>query len=317
MMKALPEQVGLLLHEFEHALDPAHPESGPFQPRIIGYGEMSTVFAFSDPQLAGHAFKRMPLFDDDTAGDEYLGNYVTYGQELERRGLVLPQWGGLRVRSPRGKTVLYLHQALLDPSRILHRLVSRADTGTGIRLFSAVLDSAEKCLDQNHDALSLGLDGQLSNWCLAGSADTPGDQELIDLLYLDTSTPLLRVNGKEQLDPELFLKVCPQSLVWIIRRFFLADVLERYYQFRLVVLDCVANLYKEGRPDLIVPFLAVANPVLERRGQEALSERDVRAYYREDAFIWSLFLRLRRWERTWRTMRGRPYDLILPGPIRR
>ena len=312
-MKATQGQTLELLQEFEDSLDPSRPEAGPFAPHIIGYGEMSTVFAFGDNRLAGRAYKRMPLFDNDAQADAYLGNYEFYGLELEARGLVLPEWGGLRVRGTKGKTVLYLHQALLDPASILHKIVRAGPVDQAVSLFGSVLASSFEVIQKNTTELCLGLDAQLSNWSLvAGSAGSSPA-----LVYVDTSTPLIRENGNERLDPELFLKVCPQSLVWIIRRFFLQDVLDRYYDFRLVALDCVANLLKERRPDLIGPYLEVANPFLKERGFAGVTEAQVRSYYREDAFIWALFLRLRRMERSWRRLRGRRYDLILPGPIRR
>jgi hypothetical protein len=45
---SLTEQAVAKLKTFEEHLNPAQPESGPFAPRIIGYGEMSTVFSFDD-----------------------------------------------------------------------------------------------------------------------------------------------------------------------------------------------------------------------------------------------------------------------------
>lgn len=313
-MKSTSLATSALLQKFEESLDPGQPEAGLFSPRIIGYGEMSTVFAFGDERLAGTAYKRMPLFDNDASADDYLKNYESYGRELEQRGLVLPEWGGLRVRGSTGRTVLYLHQGLLDPASILHKVVRTCSVERALSLFSSVIRMTYSVLEKNNDHLSLGLDAQLSNWSLAPAQ---GHTASPDLVYVDTSTPLIREDGAERLDPELFLKVCPQSLVWIIRRFFLQGVLDRYYDFRLVVLDCVANLLKEQRADLIPPFLEVGNAYLKERGLAEVTAAQVRSYYREDAFIWSLFLRLRRWERSWRTLRGQRYELILPGPIRR
>lgn len=299
-----------LLQEFEDGLDPSSPEGGPLGARILGYGEMSTVFTFSVPLLAGMAFKRMPLFDSQGQATEYLNTYDEYGRVLTKRGLRLPVWGGVRVQGRGELQVLYLTQALLDPQRIAHKVIRSADEPRAVEVFCLVMDAAQVVLSSNNADLSVGLDAQLSNWCLGSSPEDP-------LVYLDTSTPLIRENGKERLDPELFLKVCPQSLVWIIRRFFLQGVLDRYYDFRLVLLDCIANLNKENRPDLIAPFLVTANERLRLLGLEPLTADQVRSYYREDAFIWRLFLSLRRMERGLRGWTGRRYELILPGPIQR
>ncbi len=50
------------LQQFELQLDPVHPESGSFSVRVLGYGEISTVFAVGDDDLA---YKRMPIFQSD------------------------------------------------------------------------------------------------------------------------------------------------------------------------------------------------------------------------------------------------------------
>ena len=71
------------------------------------------------------------------------------------------------------------------------------------------------------------------------------------LLYLDTSTPILRLNGVEQLNAELFLRSAPPYLAWILRLLFLQEVVTRYYDARKVTIDLIANFYKEQRPELV------------------------------------------------------------------
>jgi hypothetical protein len=97
--------------------------------------------------------------------------------------------------------------------------------------------------------------------------------------------------------------------------------MERYYHVRDVFLDLTANLYKEGRPDLIPDVLELVNANLVRlpasRPAAPLGADEVRTYYARDAFIWSLFLRLRRIDRSLCRLRGRRYEYILPGRIRR
>jgi hypothetical protein len=159
--------------------------------------------------------------------------------------------------------------------------------------------------------LLLGLDGQLSNWVW------PGDQNLADLIYIDTSTPLFRKDGIEQLDAELFLKSAPAFLRWILRWLFLEDVINRYYDQRLILIDLAANLYKEQRPDLLAATVDIINRQL-RSDQDPLTVAEVNRYYREDKLIWTLFLAFRRID-CWLTTKilGRRYEFILPGRISR
>jgi hypothetical protein len=147
----------------------------------------------------------------------------------------------------------------------------------------------------------------------------PGDCRL---LYFDTSTPLMKEGGLEQLDPELFLRSAPSFMLWLIRWLFLKDVMTRYYDERLVTIDLIANFYKEQRPELVPLLVQDANQFFEDEGKELgikpFSEREVKSYYSEDAVIWRVFLALRKFDR-WlhRYVYRKPYVYILPGKIKR
>jgi len=111
-------------------------------------------------------------------------------------------------------------------------------------------------------------------------------------------------------------------MVWLVRWRFLSEVLDRYYDVRLILTDLVANFYKEGRPDLIETALSMINSVLEAKKSNAeiqiLEKSEIERYYKNDAFIWSLFLRLRRFDRFLKTkIFRRRYNFMLPGKIRR
>jgi hypothetical protein len=157
----------------------------------------------------------------------------------------------------------------------------------------------------------LALDGQLSNWTWFA------DQPRPNIYYIDTSTPLFRKNGIDQLDPELFLKSAPVYLRWILRWLFLQEVIDRYYDQRRVYTDLAANLYKEQRPDLIADAVAIINRQLGA-DHKSLTVGEVDTYYRQDKLIWSLYLSFRKFDR-WLTtnLLRRRYEFILPGKIKR
>ena len=324
MAKMSPQQLAKL-QSFEDTLNPARPEGGVAGARIIGYGEMSTVFTFTDSDLAGVAFKRMALFHSYAEVEKYKKDYLEYNQILTDLGLNIPDSGSQEVAGRDGRVVLYLSQRMLDSDSIANKLIHRQNKEQACLLFQAILAHLEVVFRLNRDGkhraqkdedLAIGFDAQISNWAVS---DFPSDGSLPTLFYIDTSTPLIRKGGEEQLNSELFLRICPSAMVWIIRRFFLADVLERYYDLRLVILDIIANLYKEKKEDLIPEFMEIANDFLRAQDSKItpLSEDEVKKYYKEDALIWRLFSGLRRMERSWRTLRGKPYDLILPGKISR
>ena len=120
-------------------------------------------------------------------------------------------------------------------------------------------------------------------------------------MYIDTSTPIMRLNGVEQLNAELFLRSAPPYLAWILRMLFLQDVVTRYYDPRKVTIDLIANFYKEQRPELVPELVAAANAYIRGEGADLgmaeITEKEVSDYYREDELIWRLYLGMRRFDR--------------------
>ncbi|MBW7858218.1 MAG: hypothetical protein H3C43_08000 [Leptonema sp. (in: Bacteria)] len=299
------------LQEFESQLDPANPESGPHSPYIIGFGEMSTVFGFGDSELTDFAFKRMAIFHSEDELVPYRKNFIEYCQLLVELNINMPDYGTVTIER-KGQPVLYVFQRKIDSDSIGHHYIQKTSVDESTELFKVILEKFDIVFNynKNNPKLAIGLDGQISNWVYQNKT----------LLYLDTSTPLMRKDGIEQLNSELFLRICPSYLVWVIRLFFLATVLDRYYDLRLVIIDLIGNLYKEKKQSLINPFLEVANQFLTKSHPELkpIKQKEIDAYYKEDAWIWRIFLFFRKLERFIKTkIQRREYELILPGNIDR
>jgi len=123
-------------------------------------------------------------------------------------------------------------------------------------------------------------------------------------------------------DAELFLRSAPSFLAWILRMLFLDDVVNRYYDFRRVAIDLIANFQKEQRGDLIPRVIEVVNGFFAGEaaelGLQPIDCKEIESYYREDALIWTLYLSFRRIDRWIRTkLLRRDYPYILPGKIQR
>jgi len=314
------------LEEFERGLDPRQPERSAVPARVLGYGEISTVFAIQVQGLRGLAFKRLPLFHSMEEVELYRIAYEEYNRLLQEEvGLHLPEHGCAAFINQAGQPVFYIVQEQVTAPSIGNQALQLLPRGMVLALIRSVLNELRRVWDfnQRQDRLRLAIDGQISNWSIEGfDPGEPRVDEAASLLYLDTSTPLFRVGGLEQLDAELFLRSAPSFLVWMLRLFFVEDVVNRYYDFHRVAVDLVANFHKEQRPDLIPDLVDVVNQFFTGEaaelGIEPLTEKEVRSYYREDAFIWILYLSMRRLDRflCTRLMR-QEYPYILPGKIKR
>lgn len=317
---------GDLLLEFERGLDPLHPERSAVPCHILGYGEISTVFEVDVDGLRDLAFKRMCIFETPEEARAYASIYLEYNRRLESDiGLHLPPYGYALMECAGGRPIFYITQKQLPSESVgnqaLHRYSSREIT----TLFRLILRELHKVwhYNQTHDGFQVGIDGQISNWALeAFDPDRPPVGEAMVLLSLDTSTPLYHRQGVEQLNPELFLRSAPPYLVWILRMLFVQDVMTRYYDPRKVIVDLIANFYKEQRPELVPGLVAAANEFIGGEapglGIPEIRVKEVRDYYREDAIIWSLYLAMRRFDRfVRRRVLHRDYPYILPGKIKR
>jgi hypothetical protein len=322
---SLPKADVQFLANFEAGLDPRHPEESQIPARVLGYGEISTVFELGTGSARDLAYKRLPMFRTEDEARSYQALYQTYVAALrDRVGLRVVPTDTVRLANPAtGQVVVYIVQEKLPVGAIGHKAIHHLSPEEVGRLVLAILREMDKvfAFNQAHRGeLEAGFDGQISNWAIVGwDPEKPALPKEIGLIYFDTSSPLLRANGVEQLDPELFLRSAPSFLVWLLRLLFLEDVMTRYYSFRKVTIDLVANFYKEQRPELIpglvdtVNHFFAANPRLQKLAP--LTVNEVRAYYREDAWIWRLYLAMKKVDRTLHRLLGKDYPYILPEKI--
>ncbi|MDP2862908.1 MAG: DUF6206 family protein [Desulfobacterales bacterium] len=300
-----------LLKKFEAGLNPQNLKDSSVPAVILGFGEISTVFQIGG--CAGIAYKRMPLFKDIASAERYAGQFLEYCNLLAESGLKLPESQTVIVALPGRPVVLYIAQKILPPERFAHKLIHILNPDETVKMMEKILSHIELVWSFNREKkplFELALDGQLSNWVFPENLSG-------ELYFVDTSTPLYRKNGVEQLDPELLLRSAPGFLRWMLRLFFLDDVMNRYYDRRQVCIDLAANLYKEQKPELLSLTVEMMNGMVFGK-ENPLSAGEVEKYYSTDRMIWALFLAFRRIDRFIKTkILMKRYEFILPGKIKR
>lgn len=316
-----------LLKEFEQKLDPTNPEKCPIPTKVLGYGEISTVIQIGEKNNNAVAYKRMPMFKNMNEAENYKILYQEYLDILSNKiGLNLVPDDIFLLHDENKRLVTgYIAQKKLPTNSIGHKVIHILSVEDIHKLVKAVLREIKKVYDFNDinsAQLEVAIDGQISNWAIKNFDPKSNSlNENVELFYFDTSTPLMRKEGKEQLNPELFLRSAPSFLVWIIRLLFLKDVMTRYYDCRKVVIDLLANFYKEQREDLIPELVNLVNNFFEDKisigSFEPITEKDVKAYYREDAWIWRIYLTFRKVDRALHKLLKKNYPYILPRKIKR
>ncbi len=310
-----------LLSEFEEGLNPRFPEKSVIPARVLGYGEISTALELGEGAERELAYKRLPMFESEQEVESYEALYAEYVDVLRHRiGIQVVPSETVRVRNAIGRTILYIVQPRLSTGAIAHHVIHHLAPDDVRKLVLAVLNETQKVYDFNGSELAIGFDGQISNWAVVGfDPAAPELGEPVELVYFDTSSPLTRKRGEEQLNPELFLRSAPSFLTWIIRLLFLEEVMTRYYDFRRVAVDLIANFHKEQRPDLIPGLVDTVNEFLQVResGFRPITVQEVKDYYREDALIWRVYLAFKKVDRMLQGFLGREYPYILPEKIKR
>jgi hypothetical protein len=286
------------LEGLETRVERALAEADPGGLTVLGYGEISPVLRL-DAGGEAYACKRLPPLEDAARLAAYRACLEDYLATLGRLGVrVLPT--ALLDLERAGARVAYVVQPALPAEALLPSALARASEPEAVALFGRILDAVEGAVGAR-----VGLDGQVSNWAVVEGG----------LAYLDVTTPLLRDEaGAERLDTGLFLASLPWALRGLVRRFLLSEILDKYYQPRGVVLDALANLFKE-RLDRLLPALVEA---ASARLAPAITLDEVRRTYVADARMWHLLQQLRSLDRAWhRRVRRRIYPFLLPGRIDR
>lgn len=296
----------ILIEKFEKQLDPHNISASKISAKLIGYGEISSIFELKEiPEVV---FKRMPMFKNFEQAKEYSEKYNRYCKLLSEAGVNLPEDDTIIITKSDKLTVLYIAQKKFNSGLIGNKLIHSLSEKEIKTLAKKVVETIYLVWEFNkrNENVELAIDSQISNWAYYKDTDT--------LQYFDTSTPLFKINNVEQMEPELVLTSAPSFGRAIIRKFFLDDVINRYYDEKSVNIDLIANLYKEQKPELIPVFIAIVNTFTEKK----ITKKEIDKYYKEDKFIWQLFLGLRRFDK-WlhKYIYKKRYEFILPGRVKR
>ena len=267
--------------------------------RVLGHGEISLVVGWpTDDPVA--ACKRLPVFPSAVAADGYADVFSRYLTTLDQRGLhVVPSTLHFLSLGLGGRLVGYVVQPVLPAACLGPVILRSAAPDPDHPLVAAVVEGVLGAVDAR-----TGLDAQISNWALVDGVAQ----------YLDVTTPILYGEHGLELDVDVLSAAYPWVLRPALRRFAAPPIAAAYCDRRTVLLDIAANLHKERLADWIPAVLEAANRALTA----PITTQEVDRYYRSNARLWEVMLRLRRADRWWqRRVRRRTYPFLLPGPTRR
>jgi len=314
-----------VLKKLERSIDTYNPEKGEVPIKILGFGEISLVFEIvGDPEQI--AYKRIPIFENEKQVNRHIWAYNEYNRILSQDvGLNLPKYDVVWFKDNEDKIQFYCIQEKISSESVGNKVIHDLSTKDVKTLILLVMREMKKVwvYSKNHETLDLGLDGQISNFAIIGyDPNNPKIEKDTKLLYFDTSTPMFRKNGIEAMDAELFLESTPSFLRFLVKAAFLDEVIDRYYDWRLVTIDLIANFFKEQKPGLIPGIIRQVNKFFKEEASEFNMEpitfEEVQKYYKNDKMIWVIFQNARKIDRYIKTkLFKKKYDFYLPGKIKR
>ncbi|MHA1450134.1 MAG: DUF6206 family protein, partial [Candidatus Hodarchaeales archaeon] len=234
-------------------------------------------------------------------------------------------YGSEWVRSTGGKITLYCAQEKVNPLSVGNKVIHKVTGREVMTLIHLIMKEMLKVwqINKNSSSLNIGLDGQISNWAVKGfDPDSPKVGEENELIYIDTSTPMYSKGKIEAMEGELFLSSAPSFLQFFLKALFLQEVLDRYYEWRDVTIDLIANFYKEQKKELIPHVIKKINSFFSTEAKEfgidTITAQEVYDYYQSDKMIWNIFQNSKRIDRYIKTrLLGRKYDFYIPTDIKR
>ncbi|MBD3193561.1 MAG: hypothetical protein GF317_00795 [Candidatus Lokiarchaeota archaeon] len=314
-----------LLKKFENNIDTIHPENGKIPIKILGYGEISLVFEIlNDPNKL--AYKRIPIFDNESQVKRHVWAYNEYNRILEEDvGLNMPEYDIAWFKDDLGKIKFYCVQQKIHPDSVGNKVIHNISIEEIKQLFLKVMREMKKVwkFSKYNPIIDVGLDGQISNFAIKDyDPENLKIDENTELYYLDTSTPMFKINGKEAMEAVLFLKSAPSFLRWLLKALFLEDTVNRYYDWRRVTIDLIANFFKEQKPELILPLINLANQFFRKEAAdfdiEPIELKEIQDYYKSDRDMWIIFQSVRKFDRFLKTkIFKKEYEFYLPGEIER
>jgi hypothetical protein len=309
------------LERLERTLDPSAPEASPGV-RVLGYGEISV--ALTSTALPGLVVKRMSGFADEAAASRHATLVERYVHRLRDAELRVVDTDVVVVPRRDLPPTVAIVQPQLPAERLGHHLLHTVDDAGLASMVRRVLSAAHRALSFHAvDGATAAVDAQLSNWWfeeVAGMVTT-------EPVLVDVGTPFMRRGGRLLMDREPILAAAPRA----VRPYFrwartVETYQDDYFDLRTTAIDLLGNLHKEGCPhrlptaiDVVNDWLAAPpNGSVGTTRPKPVTRAEVNRYYRSDAALLELYLRLRRADRfvqtrVWR----RRYDFVVPGRVAR
>lgn len=314
-----------LLKEFEKTIDTAHPEKGKIPAIVLGSGEMSVVIEIlNDPENL--VYKRIPIFDTEQQAKKHKFVFKTYNRILNQSlAIKTPDFDVVWFKDDKGKIAFYGIQEKILTESIGNNVIHQVSDREVMILVLLAMREMKKVwsFNKKNTKLQVGFDAQISNFAIVDyDLKNPKVDENTKLIYIDTVPPFFRINGKEAMEIKFIVKSIPRFLRTPLYYLFAPGIINGYYNWRVTIVDMIANFFKEQKPEIIPRLIRGINNFFNQEAKEfdikPITVREVVKYYKFDKFVWVLLDNMRRIDRFIKNrLLKKKYIFYLPEKIKR
>jgi hypothetical protein len=262
----LPADYRSHLFALENRLAPRKKRTKGAAEDVIAVGRAATVYRVAE--LPDVVVKRLPDFEAAERRDFYARSVDAYAKLLTTPiGLDVLAHQCEAVDGPAG-AVLYIVQERAEPDTIADQLFTVGNEELRSAILRTVLRDTLRVWHRNaiereihtHDS-QIGLDARLSNWSI--SVEDGG----VRASYFDTGTPFIRRLGRDRIDPDIFPHHIPARPGTFLSRRKPEEELDRFYDFRLALVDLLAEIGAINTAHLD-PSLEIVNTFLRTDAED-------------------------------------------------
>lgn len=253
---------------------------------VLGFGETTSVLEIKNEKFKDIVLKRVPFFKNKKECEDYIYLHNFYVSEIQRLGLRVAKTSLIPIQL-NNKWSIYIVQEKFKKEDVLSEIIKKSSSEKVWEYVKKVLDLSQNIFRESinrKDGCNMGFDMQVENWVVDGDG----------LIYFDTATPLVKKNGKEQLNLNVFFRSVWWPIGFVAEKILSPFLLSDYYDFRKSALDMIANLYKEEMGDIIKDIIKKANSYmknLEWANYRPFSLLEVKLYYKQNVFVWETYLK--------------------------
>lgn len=221
-----------------------------------------------EPERTDQVDEKLELFGDDHFLRRYRAYFEDYIGALTEAGLSTPNYTIRQISGENENFNVIITRTKLPVESIGGGLISILNAENCMLLVGMILEEIEKIARYNRSGrgVKIGIDASISSWGLEGfDCRKPGITGNEKLIYLETSVPYIRKEDGERIDVEVTLRDLPDIATSVLKKRFVEEKVDGFYDERDMVITLLASFINAGRGGILRMLVDHTNKFIEKK----------------------------------------------------